>query len=359
LQERFAINGPDYSYDQLTFTMDYEISDFITDSMLGYTLYDGHKCKDGDGFGGDNDINENEGYLLHKIRTDNAPLGDGSGKRSIKISSQIVIPDIAESPLYATDSENYGVVQYCLRFGIWNSDRNEPMSMEVNFLETLVTLRLNMNGEVGIEAQVSNVDPLLKMNSEGVAVDAYICDYDDNTVPIMPTNQGQTIRVCVTPVPEVLASGGLMRQIEKFDFFRMTPNQVSQSAILPETGGVPADPLTIVQCRPGSMICAFETLLNANFFTGEGIVNGQGLAYLQLGGGDVSTERRMEEASTDLLSPNDVLRRKPTPFSIRISLKTSESLGMKLTSAAPSTFTTTLMTTAILGATLTMLLTIG
>lgn len=235
LQQRFAIDGPDYSYDALTFTMDFKISDFITNSMVGYTLYDGHKCKDGEGFGGDNDITENEGYLLHKIRTDNAPLGDGSGTRSIKVSSQVVIPDIAGSPLYATDSEGYGVVKFCLRMGIWNADRNEPMSMEVNFLETLLTLRLNVNGDFAIEAQVSNVDPLLKMNSEGVAVDAYICDYDDNTVPIMPTEQGQTIRVCVTPVPEVLASGGLMRQIEKFDFFRQIPNQVSQSAILPDT----------------------------------------------------------------------------------------------------------------------------
>jgi len=360
LQKRFAIEGPLHSYEDLTFTMEYEISDFIDDSMIGYTLYDGHKCKDGDGFGGDNDITLNAGYILHKIRTDNAPPGDGSGTRSVKLSSKVIVPDISYTPLYRTDSEGNGVVKYCVRMGVFNTDRNEPMSMEINFLETLVTLSINMSGDIVIEAELSNAEPLLEMNAQGVAVDAYICDYDDNTVPIMPTRQGQTVRVCVTPVPEVLAAGGLMRQIEKFDFFRQIPTVTSQSAILPGTDGVAADLLTVVQCRPGTMVCAFETLLGAKFFQGEGIINGQGLAYLQIGGGDMSTERRMEESIPDLLSPNDVLRRKPTVISINIRLLKLENFGpLLLTSGAPATATAAFMTTALLGASLTLLFTIG
>ena len=271
LEKQFAIEGPENSYESLTFTMDFRISDLIEDNMIGYSLYDGHNCKDG----GDNDITDNNGYLLHRIRTDNTPPGDGSGTRTIKIASKVVPIEITNSTIYTTDSDDNGVVKYCLRMGVYNMDRSDPMSMEVNFLEIPIMLTLRLSGDFRIDAALSMIDPLLDAATEGVAVEAYICDYDDNTVPIMPTNQGQTIRVCVTPVQEVLDYGGLMSQIERFTFFRQLPAVIQQSAIDPNTGGVPADQLTVVQCRPGSIICAFETLLNADFFTEEGIVKGK------------------------------------------------------------------------------------
>jgi len=355
LEKRFAIEGPENSYESLTFTMDFQISDLIEDNMIGYSLYDGHNCKDG----GDNDITDNS-YLLHRIRTDNTPPGDGSATRNIKIESNVVPTDIKNSTIYESDSDGNGVVKYCLRMGVYNMDRSDPMSMEVNFLEIPVMLTLRMSANFQIEAALSMIDPLLDATARGVAIEAYICDYDDNTVPIMPQTQGQSIRVCVTPIQEILDYGGFMRQIENFDFFRQIPVPTRQSAIDPNTGGIAADQLTVVQCRPGSIICAFETMMNADFFTEEGVISGQGLAYLQLGDEDASdirspTMRRMQE----LLSPNEVLRERPISFQIRINLMTLENLGLpSLVSDAP-TMANALTAAKTLCVSLTLLFTIG
>eukprot|EP00535_Pseudo-nitzschia_heimii_P005553 CAMPEP_0197187008 /NCGR_PEP_ID=MMETSP1423-20130617/15061_1 /TAXON_ID=476441 /ORGANISM="Pseudo-nitzschia heimii, Strain UNC1101" /LENGTH=385 /DNA_ID=CAMNT_0042638479 /DNA_START=225 /DNA_END=1382 /DNA_ORIENTATION=- len=357
LEKRFAIEGPENSYESLTFNMGFQISDLIEDNMIGYSLYDGHNCKDG----GDNDITDNSVYLLHRIRTDNTPTGDGSATRNIKIESKVVPTDIKNSTIYETDSDGNGVVKYCLRIGVYNMDRSDPMSMEVNFLEIPVMLTLRMSGNFQIDAALSMINPLLDATTRGVAVEAYICDYDDNTVPIMPQTQGQAIRVCVTPIQEVLDYGGFMRQIENFDFFRQIPVPTQQAAINPDTGGIAADQLTVVQCRPGSIICAFETMLKADFFTEEGVIAGQGLAYLQLGDEDASairtpTMRRMQE----LLSPNDVLRESPISYQIRINLKTLENLGLpSLVSSNAPRVANALTAAKILCVSLTLLFTIG
>lgn len=350
LQKKFAIEKPKNSYESLTFRMDFQISDLIEDNMIEYSLWDGHNCKDG----GDNDITDNNEYLLHRIRTDNTPPGDGSGTRSIKIESKVVASDIKNSTIYTTDSDDNGVVKYCIRMGVYNMGRSDPMSMEVNFLEIPIMLTLRMAGEFSIDAPLSMTDPLLDAATRGAAVEAYICDYDDNIVPIMPTNQGQTIRVCVMPVQEVLDYGGFMNKIEQFEFYRQIPKLTTQSAIDPNTGGVAADLLTVVQCRQGSIICAFETLLNAEFFTEEGLIHGQGLAFLQLGDEDTSTMRRMQE-----LSPNAALRQDPTSFQIAIHMKTLESLNMTLLVSSAPSIANFFITTTMLGVSLTLLFTIG
>ena len=266
LQQRFAIGGPDYSYDNMQFTMNFEVSDFMQDSMIEYSLYDGKNCKDG----GDNDITENDGYLLSRIRTDNTPIGDGSGIRSIRVESEIVGSKLVNSGIYtANDDENTGVVEYCLRFGVYTA------GMEINYLEVPIALTISFDGRFSVQAAVQPVDLVLASASQGAAVDAYICDRDDNLVPIMPTEQGQTVRVCVSPTAENIARGTLMRQLEQFTFYRDLPVSIKQASIEPGTGGVPVDPLTLVSCRSGSTVCAFETLLQADFFTGPGIIRGK------------------------------------------------------------------------------------
>jgi hypothetical protein len=271
LQQRYNIDGPVHSYDDMEFVMDFEVSDFIRDSMLDFTLYDGLVCKDG----GDNDITDNDGYLLSRIRTDNTPNGEGSKTRKIKFHSEIVGSKMVQSGIYRTDSDGNGVVEYCVRFAIYNMEKSEPRAFEANFLEIPVKLVIELNGGFSVNAALSNVDRVIQEAKENVAVEAYICDRDDNIVPITATAQGQTIRICVSPTPKNLAAGALMRQLEAFTFRREIPISTKQVAIEPETGGVPSDQLTVVSCRPGYMVCAFETLLQANFFTGPGVISGK------------------------------------------------------------------------------------
>jgi len=343
LLQQFAIGGPDYTYDNLQFTMNFEVSDFMQDNMIGYSLYDGKNCKDG----GDNDITENDGYLLSRIRTDNTPIGDGSGIRSIRIQSEIVGTKIVNSGIYtANDDENTGVIEFCLRFGNYNADKDGPQAFEVNYVEVPITLTINFNSSFSVQAAVQPIDLVLSSVSQGVAVDAYICDRDDNLVPIMTTGQGQTIRVCVSPTAENIALGALMRQLEQFTFNRDLPIPRQQAAIEPGTGGAPADPFTLVSCRSGSMVCAFETLLQADFFTGPGIVRGQGQAFLQIGTDETVAARKLEGGT-----PNQILSESPTSYSIAIELVPVDSLGMDLlVSSAPSTTRTAsaFMVTALL-----------
>mmetsp|Transcript_2252 Transcript_2252/g.5415 ORF Transcript_2252/g.5415 Transcript_2252/m.5415 type:complete len:376 (+) Transcript_2252:133-1260(+) len=339
LTKRFNVEGPKYEYDDLQFIMEFTVSDFMKDSMVGYSLYDGKTCKDG----GDTDITENSGYLRSRIRTDLAPIGDGSGERIIKVESEINPTQIANSGIYRTDDEGNAMIEYCVRFSVYNMPKDQPQAFEANYLEVPVSLAINLKGGFSVDAAVSNADLVLLQASQDTAVEAYICDSDQNVVPIMPTAQGQTVRVCVSPTPDNLKAGALIRQLESFAFRREIPISTKQTAIEPGTGGVPADQLTVVSCQPGSTVCAFETLLAANFFAGEGIVTGSGQAYLQLGNGASAAARRQLQGTA-----NQVLADKPTSYTVSFSLVKLEALGMdELVSSAPAA-TGTLVRTALL-----------
>jgi len=341
LAMRFNIEGPDYEYGDLTFTMDFTVSDFMKDSMISYSLYDGLNCKDG----GDNDITVNDGYLLSRIRTDSTPLGDGSGTRTIKVASEINPGQITNSPIYRDDEDGNAVIEYCVRFGVYNMPQGEANSFESNFIEVPVKLVINLTSGFDIDASVSNSDLVLKEASQNVAVEAYICDNEANNVPITGTEQGQTVRVCVSPTASNLAAGALMRQLEQFTFRREIPVSTSQVAIASDTGGVPNDQLTVVSCRPGSTVCAFETLLNADFFASEGKVIGSGQAFLQLGVTDSVAARRLEQ------TPNQILAEKPTSYSVVINLVPTDST-MRLVELSSAPTAATFMSVALVATSL-------
>lgn len=291
LFKRYDIGGPDYAYDNWQYTMDFEVSDFMTDNMIGYSLYDGLKCRDGDGMpgDGDTDITQNDGYLLSRFRTDNTPVGDGSGTRMIKIESQVIPNQMSQSSIYRVDENGVGIVEYCLRFSNYNKDKDQPDAREVNFLETTVKVSIQFEGNFGVAPYIDPVELENIDQEQGVAVLAYLCDSEENIVPVSGLNQGQTIRVCVTPTDEVLAQGFRMREIEEFEYRREIPFSTKQEAI---QNGL-ADQLTLISCRPGSVVCAFDTILFADFFTSEGTISGSGLAFLQIG--DSSNEDDSEE----------------------------------------------------------------
>jgi len=336
LQKRMLLGEPNFTYDDLTFTAEFTTSDFFEDKMISYSLYDGKNCRDG----GDNDITENQDYLLSRIRHDNTPLGDGGGTRTIKVETQIVPTNIVKSPIYSTDEDENAVVEYCIRFGIFTMGGE----MEANFLEIPVTLTIVMETEFSIDAVLSNIGPLLEENDRGVAVEAYICDFEDNLVPIMPTNQGQNVRVCVSPTAKTLASGALLRQLEQFTFRREIPVSASQVAIKSGTGGVAADGLTVVSCQPGSTVCAFETLLKADFFRSEGVIVGQGQAFLQLGTNEETEfSRRLEGGSV-----NQELAKNPTSFTVIIELVNVDSVRMELLTDSAPTMGISYIVTALL-----------
>lgn len=323
LGQRFNISGPVFEYDSLEFKMDFVVSDYMDDSMVGYTLYDGLNCKESD-----NDITINSGYLFSWLRTDLTPIGDGSGERIMKVNAVLDPTQLASSGIYtASEDGSRATVDFCVRFSVYNVDKGNPNSMEVNYLENPVTLDINLAGGITLDVELSRSDFVVQQVYQDIAVEAYMCDVEDNILTVeegsQTRNQGQTVRICISPYSQTSIDGATIRSFEDFTFFRGDAEQV---AILPDTGGVAADALTIISCIPGSSVCAFETLLSANFFQdGAGFVFGSGSAFLQFGLGPDSeavvrtrNRRNLQSVGTTTKTANELLAERATKYTVDI-----------------------------------------
>jgi len=169
LGQKFDIRGPVFTHKSLEFTMDFKVSDFMDDTMVGYTLYDGLNCKDG----GDNDITENSGYLssqqqLFSDTSTSTPIirGDGSGERTVKVTANLHPNKLVDSAIYHQedyddDSDNNhhhhrsASIDFCIRFSVYNTDKDSSNAMEANFLENPVTLTINFSSDIAIDMEIT------------------------------------------------------------------------------------------------------------------------------------------------------------------------------------------------------------
>jgi hypothetical protein len=75
-----------------------------------------------------------------------------------------------------------------------------------------------------------------------------------------------------------------MRYIDTFSWTRDyggTIGVVNQAAIVNRQAA--SNDLTELECTPGSLVCAFESILFASMFRTPGVVSGSGIASMQLG----------------------------------------------------------------------------
>mmetsp|Transcript_61547 Transcript_61547/g.150663 ORF Transcript_61547/g.150663 Transcript_61547/m.150663 type:complete len:519 (+) Transcript_61547:352-1908(+) len=300
LEERYNMSGPVFTYDNYSFTFDFTVSDYIEDGAADYWLYDGHNCRDG-GLGADemaanyNNTTGNETVVVQgdvditndvtsplnsRLRTDLTPVGDGTGTRTMKVTIDLDGTKLQNSTVYQVGNTS-GFVEFCVRFGVFNQPKTFEDAEEVNFIEVPVRLTVGLTDEFETQIDINDADLVVQLAYEDNAVEAYLCDKEQNIVSFGSAAQGEELRVCITPSKESLSQNAYIRQIEEFTFTRDSYTQVS---ISPSTGGAPADELTVVSCVSGATVCAFETLLSADFFRdGAGVVYGSGLAYLQIG----------------------------------------------------------------------------
>lgn len=333
LEQRYNMSGPVFEYGNYSFTLEFTVSDYTVDGAVEYRLYDGHNCKDGglgddvwnnetesfDDVEGDTDITESIDNPLNAVlRPDLSPLGDGTGVRQMKLTLDLDAETLTNSTIYQ-DGNTSGIVEFCVRFSVYNMAKNLPESEEVNFIEVPVRLTIGLTDDFEVQISSRDSDLVVQLAYEDNAVESYLCDNDANIVFFDSASQGEEIRVCVTPTAETLEQGAFLRQIEEFTFSR---DEFSQVAIAPETGGAPNDELTVVSCFPGATVCAFETLLNSDFFKGGvGIVFGTGTAYVQIGEDAVETSRRRQERFLQQeggISANDLLAARPTTFPLEV-----------------------------------------
>ena len=260
--------------------MHYNVSDYIDPNYVGYTIYDGHQCSSGA-----NNITD-AGYFSVQILSDSTAIGDGWGTRQITLATTINPANITKSNVYVPDGSD-AYLKFCVRFSLYNNYPYYADSVEINFLETQVTLWVNLVDGFSITGNiVQEKQAAEKTAYDAFYVESFLCDQNNIEISVIqPFTQGSIVRVCVRPTFQAVASGGYMRAIDDFHFYR---GQISQDAVV---DGMPSsDGLTDVNCQPGSLVCSFETLLYAYFFRVAGLVSGEGTATLQFGA--ASSSRR-------------------------------------------------------------------
>ena len=143
--------------------------------------------------------------------------------------------------------------------------------VEVNFLETLLTLFVDLTGGFKIGAiEVEPKDRLTRTANQAYEVSGYECSAG-STDPLNTEdrtrrrNQGEIIYVCVTPEAEAKTDGIFMRSIDEFTWTRA--GGVRQPAIADNRQST--NLLTsydYIACQ-GSSVCKFSTILFAQFYT--------------------------------------------------------------------------------------------
>jgi hypothetical protein len=305
LAEKWNITEPTFKYDALSFDLTFTVSDFVaTAPMAEATLWD-DGCKEGTNsiaIGGGSGIKSFElittGIELESLTGDNMD-------RDVSVNITLDSASISDNTLiYSEDtlgSQVTAEIRFCVRFGLKTIG---PTALEVNFLETLITLNVDLTDgfEIGSIA-VEPKDKLVRTANQVYQVVGFRCDGDNNLISdLTPINQGSVVRVCVTPDAEAVADGILMRSIDLFTWSRALPNQVTQAAIIGRDQ-VAANQLTTYDLCRGLGVCSFESILFANFYTALGSVAGSGVASMQFG---TNTSRRLRTGAGRSLQDDEV-----------------------------------------------------
>ena len=306
LEQKWNISDePTFTYGSLSFELEYTVSDFMsnynspegTPKQAQFELYD-ERCKQP----GNDQITEGGTSGIDSIVVTDTDLaaapGTGENMNRQAIVNITLDPEtISRNPaLYSEDTTGNQVtaeIRFCIRFGLHTKSAT---SVEVNFLETLVTLNVDLTdgfqiGSIAVEPR----DKLVRTANQAYNVEGYRCDAENKRLSSTePINQGTVVKVCVTPDTDAQADGIKMRSIDEFTWTRPSPTEINQPAIIGRN--LPAlNQLTTLVCTPGSLVCSFETILFAGFYTTPGAVLGSGVASMQFG--STNTSRRLRSGA--------------------------------------------------------------
>jgi hypothetical protein len=246
--------------------------------MTAYALYTSPGCKEEGEAVPDTFLNASIPILTGEVYNA-SNSGDGVRAQNLRVT---VLPElISTSDIYnettAEDGNITAQIEFCVRFSLQTAG-----AVEVNFLETLVTLFVELSD--GFEIGQVNVAPkiqLLNTANQVYLLDGYQCDGDNGAIngTALVRNQGSVIRVCVKPDSEAVTAGIKMRSLDKFTFARGDTTQEAISGSNQQA----ANGLTSLICSNGVAVCTFETILFAAFYTTDGEVLGSGTGSMQFG----------------------------------------------------------------------------
>jgi hypothetical protein len=279
--QKWNLTDPTFTYDGLRFDLDYQVNDLINDNMVAFGLFN-VDCKEGG-------VTVADGILASSKEDLTGVAGTGIGDRMLAFDIDLNPATITTDPNIYSESTDGSVtarIDFCVRMSL-QTDSPPADVIEVNFLETLVTLFVDLSdgftiGEVAVEPKIR----LITTANQVYLIDGFQCDAEgvilDAAALAATRNQGSVIKVCVQPDEEALGDGIFMRSVDSFNFIRSdVAPVVSQPAIT--DGAESNNGLTSLTCTRGDTQCSFETILFAAFYTAVGTVGGEGVASMQFG----------------------------------------------------------------------------
>jgi hypothetical protein len=351
LAQKWNISDPTFSYESLGFTLTFGVSDYIRGDleMVKYAVYD-ENC---DTAGAvklwdsvDGVVAEQKGVKTvtddssTQLTTGSAPSGGETMNKAVAIAIDLDPTSISQnSNIYSEDTTVGAVtaeIRFCLRFEL-HTPNTLTTSVEVNFLETIVTLTVDLSDgfEIGSIA-VEPKDRLVRTANQIYRVRAYQCGVGENELTQGEKDatrvQGSVIKVCVTPDTDAQQDGIFMRSIDSFSFIRDpdSGNPIEQVAIVNQAEAVNLlTSYTNADCK-GTLVCHFSTILFANFYTSVGSVDGAGIASMQFG----SAARRLRSDDRNLQEDSAAAAEFELEFGVAATLETpsgASSIGAMVT----------------------------
>eukprot|EP00980_Cylindrotheca_fusiformis_P008612 scaffold1830_cov117-Cylindrotheca_fusiformis.AAC.11 len=141
LQNDWEIQEPTFKFHDYTVVLEYGISDRIEKDQVWYSLFDGVGCQ------------EQSKPLAHKTRFLESDVevepSEGLSQLS-RVSVKLDPREIEASPIFHALADSSAEIVFCVRFGLYSGDHDSNSAIEVNFLETPVKVRINMEGKSNI-----------------------------------------------------------------------------------------------------------------------------------------------------------------------------------------------------------------
>jgi hypothetical protein len=271
------------------------------------------------------------------------------------------------------NNTRYGVMKLCVRSSLgytYNTRKLAAVFQEVNFIESLITIRYNLNAGFCVDS--FNVEPKERLETtaikDGYGLEAWLCDpldTEDLTDPVrtLPKritsydpvsgtdayNQGALITICVAPDDFSYEDNLVMSSLDSFDFYRDDIG-ISQPAI---DDGAASDnfltSFTPADCTAAEF-CHFSSILFADFYVRAGEVYGTGEASMNF----VGVERRLADEGWTHADGEDKGRRQleeldtSSTFDLAMTVQgDDDGPGRLRTKAGGASYRLTLLATAV------------
>jgi hypothetical protein len=315
LEDLWNLEEPSFDYLDRTFKMTYKFSEGIADNtQTEANLYLYGNLDDPDDvlncFQGDA-VNKNKylGASLDLSKGAFALSGDPEYEKKQKETVSVKLDPLTvatDDTVFTDNLDGTNIIAFCVRYGL--KTPAAAGAYEVNFLETLVELKVDLKGDFNVtDIVVAPKDKLKRTANIDYGLTAFQCTGKDEFGAGIEKvfvegegtfNQGDVITVCVEPDDIARADGVYMKQVQKFEYVLLeavapfAETGTRQLAIDLDNAGAGARGamygLTNIDVCLGEIACKIETILFATFYTRAGTVVGEGVATMQFGtnGGD-------------------------------------------------------------------------